>query len=350
MTLPAVGPAPFRGVYVPLITPFAADGAVDSAALDGLARRALADGAAGLVALGTTGEPAALTGAERREVTAVIAAACREHGAQLIVGAHTPGEVAKLGELAEREAAEAAARGQSGGLHVAALSLVPPFVRPGEEGVVAHFAALAAAAPVQLIVYHVPARTGQALSAAALRRVLSLPGVAGIKYAVGGVDAAAIELCDTERPTDAPSQPSQPARPPYAVLCGDDAFFAPMLALGAQGGILASSHLATGAYVRLVQAWSEEAQPVAVDPDLARHRRRLGARLAALSAALFAEPNPTVIKALLHARGLIPTAAVRLPLLPAGPDSLRAAEAALADLDELNDSTDLDELGAAFTR
>ncbi|MFC7617206.1 dihydrodipicolinate synthase family protein [Actinokineospora soli] len=89
-----------------------------------------------------------------------------------------------------------------------------------------------------------------------------------------------------------------------------------MLALGAPGAVLASAHISTAAFVDLVTAWGSGDLPTA---------RKLGADLARLSAALFAEPNPTVIKAVLHAEGRIPTPAVRLPLLAARPESVAAA-------------------------
>lgn len=278
----------FSGVYVPLITPFDAAGAVALDALEGLAGDVLAAGAAGLVALGTTGEPASLSPAEQRAVVAVAARVCRRHGATLLVGANSVEAVRALRELPDVSAA---------------LSLVPPFLRPGEAGVVAYFAELAAASPVPVIVYHVPYRTGQPLSAATVRRLAAIPGVAGMKLAAGGIDAATVELL---------------ADPPagFAVLGGDDAFVSPLLALGAHGGILASAHVATDRFAELARAWR--------DGDTVR-ARALGHRLAGLALALFAEPNPTVIKGVLHAQGRIPTAAVRLPLLPAAAGSVRAA-------------------------
>lgn len=271
----------FSGVYVPLITPFDAAGAVALDALAALAHEVLAEGAAGLVALGTTGEPAALTTDEQQAVVQVVTRVCRERGARLIIGANTVDAV----------------RGRAGG--DAVLSLVPPFLRPGGDGVVAWFEALAAVSPVPVIVYHVPYRTGQLLPAATLRRIAALPNVAGMKLAVGGIDAVTVELM-----ADVPAG--------LSVLAGDDAFVAPLLALGARGGILASAHVATGRWVELVR--SRE-----FDPGLTR-----------LALALFAEPNPTVIKAVLHAQGRIPTPAVRLPLLPAGAGRAQAALAHLA--------------------
>jgi 4-hydroxy-tetrahydrodipicolinate synthase len=276
------------GLYIPLITPFGQAGTVDLGALGNLARQVLDDGAAGLVALGTTAEPAALTPAEQRSVTGVVARVCRERDAQLLVGAHTPEDLHALGNRP--------------GV-TAALTVVPPFVRPGEAGVLAYFARLAAGSPVPLVVYDVPYRTGQYLSASTVRRLAAIPGVAGLKYAPGGINADTLALFD--RP---------PAR--FAILGGDDLFISPLLALGAPGGILASAHLATADFARLIDLWQ------AGDVTAAR---ALGGQLSSLSAALFAEPNPTVIKAVLHAQGRIPTAAVRLPLLPAHPDSRSAA-------------------------
>jgi 4-hydroxy-tetrahydrodipicolinate synthase len=277
-----------HGLYVPLITPFDTAGAVALDALEALARQVLDAGATGVVALGTTAEPASLTGEERRAVLDIAAQVCRERGAQLVVGADTPQALEALGHRPEV---------------VAALTLVPPFIRPGEAGVLAHFAQLAAASPVPLVVYHVPYRTGQPLSAAALRRLAELPGVVGVKHAVGAIDAETVALL-ADTPTD------------FAVLCGDDPFISPLLALGASGAIAASAHLATAQFVELVSAWRA---------GQATRARTLGHRLASLSTALFAEPNPTVIKAVLHAHGRIPSAAVRLPLVPARPDTVQAA-------------------------
>ena len=270
------------GLYVPLITPFDDEGNIAFDALATLAHETLTAGASGLVALGTTAEPHALTAVEQQTVVDTVAAACREHQAELLVGAHTTGD---LRALAERPDV------------TAALCLVPPFLRPGEEAVLAHYARLTEASPVPLVAYHVPYRTGQPLSAEALRRLAALPGVAGIKHAVGGIDADTIAFL-----ADLP--------PDFAVLGGEDTDLSALLALGTHGGIVASAHVATADYAALVEAWRAG--------DAAR-ARPLGHRLATLSAALFAEPNPSVIKAVLHVQGRIPTPALRPPLLPATP-------------------------------
>src|SRR5918996_3799400 len=292
-------PMEHAGVYVPLITPFRRDGEVDLAGLDRLAREVVADGAVGLVALGTRGEPAVLEDAERRAVLDVCAAVRRDTGTTLVAGAGGSGtrrSAAALAELAAWPEVDAA------------LVPVPSFVRPTEAGVVRHMAEVAARSPVPVIVYHVPHRTARPLGAAALRELAALPGVVGVKHAVPALDADAVTLL------------ADPLAG-FTVLAGDDVMAAPLLALGAAGGILESAHLCTARWAATVDARR------AGD---AHGARCLGAPLAPLAAALFAEPNPTVIKAVLHASGRIDAPDVRLPLLPPHPDAVAAALERLA--------------------
>jgi 4-hydroxy-tetrahydrodipicolinate synthase len=285
---------PLAGLYVPLVTPFTADGALAADALEGLAHAVLDDGAAGLVALGTTGEPATLTAVERRRVLDIIAGVGKERNGTVIAGAGSNDTQASAQALRELTAWPEVS---------AALVVVPYYTRPSEAGVVAHFTQLAAASPVPLIIYNIPYRTGQTVGWQALRRLAELPGIAGVKHAVGGIDEDTVRLL-----ADLPDG--------FAVLGGDDAFASPLLALGAAGAILASANVCTGSFAAMVRAWQ--------DGECAR-ARALGHRLAGLSAALFAEPNPVVIKAVLHAQGRIPSPSVRLPLLPASPDAAPAA-------------------------
>lgn len=284
---------PLEGIFVPLITPFAADGTLAVDALHDLAQQALDDGAAGLVALGTTAENATLDPAERRQVIDLCAKVCQEHQAPLLVGAggnNTAASIAALAELASWP--------QISG----ALVAVPCYTRPGERGVLAHFRKLAQESPVPLVIYHIPYRTAQPLGSAALLEIAALPGVIGMKLATGGVDQQAVDLLG-----DGP--------PEFAVLAGDDVYLSPLLALGARGGILATAHLATRRFVELTAAWQRADLTTA---------RPLGHHLARLAKAAFAEPNPTVIKGVLHAQGRIPTPDVRLPLLPASEESIQA--------------------------
>ncbi|AEV85181.1 dihydrodipicolinate synthase [Actinoplanes sp. SE50] len=289
------------GVLVPMITPFDASGAVALPALERLAHEVLEAGAAGLVGLGTTGEPSSLTPGEQQAVLAVLSRVATAHHVPLLAGG--PVSAPPRGAVSASVGSAVSAPADAG------LSVVPPFVRPGPDGVVAHFTALSETSPVPLVIYHVPARTGQVLDAGTLRRIGSLDRVIGIKYATGSLDPDAVALL-----ADPP--------PGFAILAGDDALLSPMLALGAAGGITASAHLATDRFAALAAAWQTG------DLDTAR---KLGHLLAPLSAALFAEPNPSVIKAVLHAQGRIPTPSVRLPLLPATPESRARAVSLLPD-------------------
>jgi 4-hydroxy-tetrahydrodipicolinate synthase len=282
------------GLYVPLVTPFTPDGALAPECLERLAHSVIDEGAAGMVALGTTGEPATLTAEERRTVLDTCARVCRERSATLIAGAGSNDTRASAGALAElKEWPEISA----------ALTVVPYYTRPSEQGVIAHFTALARQSPVPLVVYNIPYRTGQAMGWRALRQLAGLPGIAGIKHAAGGIDSDTVMLM-----ADLPDQ--------LAVLGGDDVFVPALLALGAAGAIMAAANVCTGGYADMVRAWRA---------GQAAEGRALGNRLAGLSTALFAEPNPVVIKAVLHAQGRIPSPAVRLPLLPASPEGTQAA-------------------------
>ncbi|WTW99998.1 dihydrodipicolinate synthase family protein [Streptomycetaceae bacterium NBC_01309] len=308
-----------RGIFVPLVTPFDRDGTrVDAAALERLGHEVVDGGATGIVALGTTAEAGALDAAERRLVADVCARVCTERGVPLVVGVGANDTRKAVEELAALAGPGPGPGPESGGassvVPTAALVTVPSFTRPSEAGVVAHFAALAAGSPVPLVIYHIPYRTGRALSAATLRELAALPGVAGVKHAVGGVDADAVALLGD--PAVAASG--------FAVMAGDDLYVSPMLALGASGGVLASAHLATAAFAALADRWER---------GDAAGARVLGHHLARLSAALFAEPNPVVLKGVLAAQGRIPHATVRLPHLPAAPENVAAALRALDDVD-----------------
>lgn len=292
--LRSMEPSPLQGLYVPLITPFTTEGELAPGALEKLAHAVIDAGAAGLVALGTTGEPATLTAAEHRAVLDICARVCRERGTTLIAGAgsnDTAGTVRALRDLAAWPEVSAA------------LTVVPYYTRPSQEGIIAHFTRITADSPVPVIVYNVPYRTGTSVGRQTLCELARMPGIAGIKHAAGGIDHDTVMLL-AGLPGDC------------AVLAGDDVFASPLLALGAAGGILASAHLRTGEFAGLIAAWHS---------GKAAQARELGHRLAPLSAALFAEPNPVVIKGVLHAQGKIPSPAVRLPLLPARHDTVHAA-------------------------
>jgi 4-hydroxy-tetrahydrodipicolinate synthase len=287
------------GVLAPIVTPFAADGRVDIEVLERLGLELLDAGATGLIALSTTGEPTSLDDAERAAVVAACARVCADRGAELVVGAGTNDTrttIARHEALADVEGV------------VASLAVVPYYVRPSEAGIVAHFTAVAARSPVPLITYNVPYRTGRGLGAAALLELAAIDNVAGLKQAVGALDADTLAVLA--------AQPDG-----FAVLGGDDAFLFPTMLMGGTGAIAASAHFCTERFVAMLAAGAAG--------DVATGRPHAEALLP-LVLALFAEPSPAIIKALLHAEGRVPTPDVRLPLAPASPGALERATAALA--------------------
>ena len=278
--------SPLRGVYVPLITPYEADGSVALGAIERLAHECLDAGAAGLVPLGTTGESPLLDAKEKRSIIELCAAIGRERDVHVIVGIgtnHTAGTIAAAESLADLP----------GVTH--ALVVVPYYVRPSQAGIVAHMKAVAAASPMPLLLYNIPARTGRVLETAGMIELANTPNIAGVKQSVDGVDMPTLELL-ARVPRD------------FAVLGGEDAYLLSVTYLGGAGAICASAHVCTERFV----AEFECGVAGKVEEGRAHHEALLP-----VVQACFAEPNPSVFKAVLHAQGRIPTPDVRLPLVNA---------------------------------
>ena len=289
-----------RRVFVPLVTPFDERGRVDLSSVQRLALECLSAGAAGVVALATTGEATSLDDAERKDVVAACAHVSSNRGAPLIVGTGTNDTRTTIA----RHEALADAPGVA-----ASLAVVPYYVRPSEAGIVAHFQAVAARSPVPVVIYNIPYRTGARLGASALLELAATDNVVGVKQAVGGIDADTLSLL-AAAPAD------------FAVLGGDDAYLFPVVLMGGAGAISASAHLCTERFVAMIDAGLE---------GRVTEGRRHAEALLPLVLALFAEPSPAVIKALLHAEGRIPTPDVRMPLANASAGSVESARQALEE-------------------
>ena len=275
-----------RGVYIPLITPYESDGSVALGAIERLAHECLDAGAAGLVPLGTTGESPFLDAAEKRSIVELCAGIGRERDVHVIVGVgtnNTPNTIAAAESLAD----------VPGVTH--ALVVVPYYVRPSQAGIVAHMKAVAAGSPVPLVLYNIPARTGRVLETAGMLELAHTPNIAGVKQSVDGVDMPTLELL-AGAPRD------------FSVLGGEDAYLLSVTYLGGAGAICASAHVCTERFVALFEC--------GVAGKIEEGRAHHEALLPVVQAA-FAEPNPSVFKAVLHAQGRIPTPDVRLPLVNA---------------------------------
>lgn len=287
-----------RGVYIPLVTPFEADGSVATDAIESLCRHYLDAGATGIVALGTTGESPALSAEERAAVTDTCAAVCHERGAQLIVGAGTNNTATTVEAVAALEGTPALA---------GALVVVPYYVRPAQGALVEHFRAVAEASPVPIVLYNIPSRTGRNLDPDAMLEVAALPNVAGVKQATSGLDLDTLRVL-AERPDG------------FHVLGGEDPFLLPIVLMGGSGAICASAHLCTERFVAMIEC--------GLAGKVDDGRAHAEALLPVVRAG-FVEPNPSVFKGVLHRQGLIPTPDLRMPLLPASDAAVEAALAAV---------------------
>jgi 4-hydroxy-tetrahydrodipicolinate synthase len=285
-----------HGVWVPLITPFDASGSVDIEAIERLCSEYLADGVAGIVALGTTGEAPALDADEKQAVIAACSRACAPRGAPLIVGTGTNNTRSTIAATKAIEGIPAV---------VGALVVVPYYVRPSEAAIVEHFRVVAEASPVPLVAYNIPSRTGRGLGAPALLELAAIPNIAGVKQSVDTLGTDTLEVLA-----------SAPAG--FSMLSGDDYLAFPLVCLGAAGGITASAHVCTARFVAMVEC--------ALSAKLDDARAHAEALLPVIRAG-FSEPNPAVWKGVLHAQGRIATPDVRMPL---GNASAAAIERCLA--------------------
>lgn len=293
----------FQGIYVPLVTPFHSDGSLDVKSLSKLAEKMVAAGVAGLVPLGTTGEASALNIEERALVVETCAKAVSGTEVELVVGAGSNSTQATLDHIAEYEAYSPDAF----------LIVTPYYVRPSEEGIIAHFLAAAEAADeldADVMLYNIPARSGRYVSSSGLLTCATHKRITGVKQAVGGIDEDTVQLLAKAPDT-------------FSILCGDDSFIAPMCFLGASGAVAASAHLATSIWVQMV----DMALSGDFDNALIIHETLLP-----IVSTAFAEPNPTVFKGVLAATGEIESDFVRLPLVAAKKDSVDACVQALKSI------------------
>ena len=293
------GDLDLRGVWIPLITPFAEDGAVDLGAIERLCTEYLDAGVTGIVALGTTGEPTALDESEKRAVVDTCARVCSARGAPMIIGTGTNATSTTIAATRAIAGVPALA---------AALVVVPYYVRPSEAGIIEHFKTVAAESPVPIVIYNIPYRTGRLLGREALLELAATDNIVGVKQSVGAIDADTLTVI-----RDAPRG--------FHLLSGEDALLYPLVLMGAYGGITASAHVCTTRFVEMVEC--------GLAGKLDDGRAHAEALLAVVEAG-FVEPNPAVFKGVLHAQGRIASPSLRLPMTAAAPASIEACLAAIS--------------------
>ncbi|HSW12517.1 MAG TPA: 4-hydroxy-tetrahydrodipicolinate synthase [Solimonas sp.] len=286
----------FEGIWIPLVTPFR-QGAVDLKAADRLAAHLAGSGIAGLVVCGTTGEAATLSEAEQEQLLACVQQAVR--GRCAVMMGIAGNDTAAVAAAARRYTALAPA-----GLLVAA----PYYVRPSQEGIRRHFEAVAAAAPLPIVIYNIPYRTGVNIEPATCRALAANSQFVAIKESGGGNFN---QLSDLLHET------------PLRVLSGEDHLIFSTVCLGGHGAIAAAAHLYPERYVRMVELLRRGELAAA---------RAIHDGLLPLIRLLFAEPNPAPLKAALAAQGWIGEE-LRLPMTPVSEACREALRAMLRRMD-----------------
>jgi 4-hydroxy-tetrahydrodipicolinate synthase len=170
-----------QGVFTALVTPFAADGSLDEAGLRRVARYQIAGGVAGLVPVGTTGEAVTLTTEEHVRVVEIAVEEAKKAGGdvKVIAGAGS-NDTRKTAALAKKCAAVGAD---------AVLIVTPYYNKPKQDGLVAHFRAVADAAGVPVVLYNVPGRTACNMTPDTVLTLAEDPRFVAVKEASGNLIA-----------------------------------------------------------------------------------------------------------------------------------------------------------------
>lgn len=293
----AASPA-FRGIWLPLVTPFSPEGAampVDHAALRRLVAHYRRSGIAGLVICGTTGEAAALDDAEQ---LAIFETVFNEAGDLPVIaglaGNHLGHTLARLDAFNALPLA-------------GVLAPAPYYIRPSQEGLVGWFRTLADRSRAPLVLYDIPYRTGTTLTLDTLLTLAGHGNIRGIKDCGGNAHATQALIADGR----------------LAVLAGEDHQLLSTLAMGGHGAIIASAHCRTAHFAALYRAVQARQLDAA---------RALFHALMPVIRLLFTQPNPGPVKAWLAREGLLADV-LRAPMTSASSSLAQQLVDAVAVLD-----------------
>jgi 4-hydroxy-tetrahydrodipicolinate synthase len=278
-----LAPAPFGRVLTAMVTPFDADGAVD---LDSAARVAehLADhGHDGVVVSGTTGEsPTTTTDEDGRLLRAVVEAVGDRLSVVAGVGTNDTAHSVELAQQAEKLGA------------AGTLVVTPYYSKPTQEGVAAHFEAVADATGLPVMLYDIPGRTATAIADETYRRVAEHERIVAVKDAVGDLHRG-VRLME---------------RTGLAFYSGDDVLNLAWLTHGACGIVSVVGHVAGREYAAMVAA----VDAGDLDAALGTYRRLAPV----VDVIMTTAQGAMTAKAALQLQGVLPNRTVRLPLVPAG--------------------------------
>lgn len=292
--------APFGDVLTAMITPFDAEGNVDYQQAWNLATYLVENGSDGLVVTGTTGETPTLTADEKVALYRTVVEAVGSKAA-VVAGTGTNNTATSV-ELTKR-AADVGCDG--------VMAVTPYYSKPSQDGLIAHFSAIADASELPVLLYNIPGRTGRLIEIPTLVEVAKHPRIVAVKDAVMDLDHTA--QARMALPDD------------FAIYSGQDSLTLPMMTVGAVGVVSVASHIG-GVYIkRMVSAFQAG--------DI-REAVRLNAGLLPLFYACFLEPNPAPVKAALNALWG-PVGETRLPLKAASSETVAAIERALGTAQQL---------------
>lgn len=271
----------FQGSMVALITPFDNKGEIDWDALARLVDFQLENGTSGLIICGTTGEAATMTAEEQGRAISFVVKQVK--GRVPVVGG--------TGSVSTQVAVDLSKQAKDVGAD-GLLVVTPPYNKPTQAGLIAHYNAVIEATKLPLILYNVPGRTCSNLLPETAAQLARSEYVVAIKDATGkmNVGSALMEQCGNK----------------LDLLSGDDFTAFPLLSLGAKGWISVTANIAPAQMASMFQAWQ--------DGNIEK-ARSLHYKMLPLHRAMFWESNPTPCKAALEMMGFCgPT--LRLPLVP----------------------------------
>jgi 4-hydroxy-tetrahydrodipicolinate synthase len=285
--------AMFKGSITAHATPFK-DGLVDEAALEKLLERQIAEGAHGIVAVGTTGESPTLSHAEHREV---VRRTVEIVGGRVpvIAGAGSNNTTESVGLI--RFAQEVGADG--------ALVVTPYYNKPNQRGLKAHYTALHDACDLPIIIYNIPGRSVIDMTPETMGELAELPRIVGVKDATGDVTRVSMQRAT--------------CGPDFVQVSGEDASALGFNAHGGVGCISVTSNVAPGLCARFQEATLAGDYAGALE---------IQDRLMPLHTALFREPNPCPTKYALSLLGLC-SDEVRTPLVTLSHETKAEVHAAM---------------------
>jgi 4-hydroxy-tetrahydrodipicolinate synthase len=277
----------FGRVITAMVTPFDQEGNVHYAEAERLAAHLADNGSDGIVVCGTTGESPTLSWDEEYQLFQVVQKAVAGK-AKVIAG---------TGSNSTSEAIEATQKAAKLGVD-GSLQVVPYYNKPPQIGLYQHFAAIAAACDLPMMLYNIPGRTGQALEPETIAKLAKLDGIVAIKEATGNLDIA--------------SQIRSLTPPDFAIYSGDDSLTLPILSIGGVGVVSVASHLVGNQIQSMISAFTSGQNQVAT---------QLHIQMLPLFKGLFFAPNPMPVKAALKLQGW-EVGGLRLPMCELPSESL----------------------------